>query len=769
MTPAVTGAAMRGRRGLVGLAQPLAALLLLAHPAAAQVDPSAILQGLRVDRSRLIDFRAARFPDTVYVGEQVTYQVAVLLSEEARARLRRNPEFVPPELRGMLAYELGRPARRDAVADGVPYEAFVFQRALFPVAVGTLVIPAPALTYALPQSSSFFSREVRESVRAESLTVVVRPLPVEGRPAAYDGAVGRMRASARLDTAGLRVGIPSVLTVRIEGTGNLRLAPRPRVEVPWGSVVPGTERVTLDTAGPLVRGTKEFEWILTPAKAGADSLPALAYPYFDPGRGVYDEARTAPIPVTVAPGAAVVVDGEGSTALEPLRAWDREAPVPWAVRLERRLPWLGAGLAGVPMTAALALLVAARRRRRARQVAQADPPPAVPPSAVAAEPPTAAGEARRRRRHLMDAIAARIGGTAESMAGREAFTRALRRQGVSREVTDLALALRDQLEAEGFGPAGVARGPSAAAGAADEAVRAVLERIDEEAIPRMASAGTPRRGRRTRRGAVGAGGLLAAVLALVTMVLPLVLPAVAVVRGGAIAQRVPQPAGAPVAVRHVADGERAYADRHFRQAAESFARAVAARPHDVVLLANWGTAAWAAADTVSAVVAWQRAARLQPWAEDLQRNLARLPAGARTGVASVPLVPVAGAVLAGACAWVAGWVMLAWGWWPAGRAARRRLLVAGGTSLAGALVLGGWAGWGRARLSAEGLGAVRAPETLRTAPTPDAPAAGGVGTGDLVALELTRDGWARVVHADGRRGWLPWARIRPLLPAPPVE
>jgi hypothetical protein len=57
------------------------------------------------------------------------------------------------------------------------------------------------------------------------------------------------------------------------------------------------------------------------------------------------------------------------------------------------------------------------------------------------------------------------------------------------------------------------------------------------------------------------------------------------------------------------------------------------------------------------------------------------------------------------------------------------------------------------------------PETLHSAPSLSSPAVGGVGTGDVVAASPPQDGWQRVRHADGRVGWLPAVRLRPLLPA----
>ncbi|WP_396221170.1 BatD family protein, partial [Gemmatimonas sp.] len=306
-----------GRLALFGgLATQSLGVVLLAQPS-----PTAILDRVRADGNRPIDFHAATFPDTVYVGQQVTYQVAVLLSESARARLRRNPEFLPPELRGILAYELGAPRRvAPRGYGGPPFEAHVFQRALFAVAPGTLVVPAPQLSYTLPQSSSYFSREERFIVRAESAQLVVKPLPDAGRPQDYTGAVGVLRASVTIDSSTARVGDPLVLTMRVDGIGNVKLLPRPVLEVSWASTVPGTERVSVDTTGAFVRGYKEFDWILTPTQAGQVELPTLRYSYFDPYRGEYVYAETAPRALAVEDGSLATTTEGDNVSVVPLRA-----------------------------------------------------------------------------------------------------------------------------------------------------------------------------------------------------------------------------------------------------------------------------------------------------------------------------------------------------------------------------------------------------------------------------------------------------------------
>ena len=55
----------------------------------------------RVDHSRGVDFHALVVPETVYVGQQATYQLGVFLDQDTRQRIRRNPEFQPPETRSL--------------------------------------------------------------------------------------------------------------------------------------------------------------------------------------------------------------------------------------------------------------------------------------------------------------------------------------------------------------------------------------------------------------------------------------------------------------------------------------------------------------------------------------------------------------------------------------------------------------------------------------------------------------------------------------------
>jgi hypothetical protein len=119
-----------------------------------------IVTRARVDTGLEVNFRAIASPETVFVGQQVNYEVAVFLNENVRDRLRRNPTFYPPDIQSMLAYDLpvsGAPPRRRVGSRC--FDALVYQRALFPLIAGKFVIPPSQLVYALSTSAGFFSRE----------------------------------------------------------------------------------------------------------------------------------------------------------------------------------------------------------------------------------------------------------------------------------------------------------------------------------------------------------------------------------------------------------------------------------------------------------------------------------------------------------------------------------------------------------------------------------------------------------------------------------
>lgn len=714
----------------------IAAVSVVAPVLQGQARSPVIQDRVRLDPSEPVGFRVLLTPDTVYVGQQATYEIGVFITESAQQRMRRNPEVVPAELRGVLAYDLGGPQSLPAITqNGTRSFPHVLQRALFPLAPGRLEIPASQLTYTLPRSASFFSREESAVMRADDVALYVRPLPRTGQPDDFSGAVGVLSVRASVDTAGARVGEPVLLTVRVMGRGNVKLWPRPEVATPGAALVAAGERVTVDTSGQYVRGTKEFDWLVTPQRVGPLAVPVIEYAYFDPYEASYRVASSEPIGITIADGEFVsapmtVVERDG-LALRRVDRGERGRPL-------SRHPLLWALVALAPLPAL--------RRRRATRTREASGRVAHAVAEERAEPRMRAlssNERARRsaaeaRKQLLDALAAQLATTATALVAHSALERRLRRRGVTRGTTQLVLALVADLDTAAW----ARDADSAWRHEADVRARidALLAQVTLEAVPVATPDGAP-----TRSGRASATLLLLLLLASGS-------------GAATLHARSEQPSS------FVAGVESFERQRYGESAAHFLALATAA-PQHADAWANAGTAAWAANDTVAAVRGWQRALRLEPDAADVRRHLALLPSGSWDGVARVPNVPRDVGTLVAALCWCLGWAGVLWVRRDRERAQRTDAARVGravpGALLLVALLLGGWQWRLEAQLAHAALSVVSRAEPMHVAPGRDANVFGGTARGDLVRLEESRregasgEAWGRVTHADGRAGWLP--------------
>ncbi|HJU73463.1 MAG TPA: hypothetical protein VJ717_06940 [Gemmatimonadaceae bacterium] len=680
-------------------------LLLLAVAAtSAAAQPPAVVTQAPVDPRTEIGFHAMLFPREIYVGQQASYQVGVFIAQDARARLRRNPEFIPPELRSMLGYDLPSPKTFTRVAGGRTYEVHVFQRAIFPLVPGRHAIAPARLSYSLPLSTSFFSREESRTLRSESLAVIARDPPIDAsRQPDFSGAVGMLSLERRVDIQRVSVGTPVVLTVAVRGVGNVALLPRPAFRLTWAQLVDGPERVQLDTTGALVRGAKEFDYILTPTAAGAQTFPALRYAYFDPYAQRYANAQLPDLAVSVEQGALVATTPSMSETEQPLTIRKRDrGVVPRPVSSSANY-WFA--LAAIPLPAAAVAFVRRSRRRDTQRVGTALQ--------------RLAGNKKLRdgadvRRALTLALGERLQIDAATLADPRRIVRALRRRGVTRETAHKAAALHAELDAVVFSGERREPDPMLAHKAA-----AIFDAIDREATRRR----TP------------LGRIAVASLFFFAVSVPLVAAIV-------------QPSVDSDAFQR---GVTLYETAAYPSAQRVFSAIASAQPRSADAWANAGASAWQAHDTAAAAVAWQRALRLDPLDSETRDRLDLIPSFRRGLFGEVPPIPLAFVAWLGLGAW-----LIAWGFQPVrrrwARYTSRTALVFSSAMLVSGIRLSEVA---HGRQTA----VVQQSERLRSSPSLGADLAEEVMLGETVRTPTARDTWTLVRLADGRQGWLPTERL----------
>jgi hypothetical protein len=142
--------------------------------------------------------------DSVLVGRQFDILVAAWFPRELRLRLRGHPQLTLPTPAGVWSYPEEAPDESvgSRLVRGRWMDLYVAHRIVFPLEPGPLTIPPASVAYEVPVSFSIFSREERYSLHSDSVTIVVLPLPAEGRPADDQRSVAGARRSSRTRCGG---------------------------------------------------------------------------------------------------------------------------------------------------------------------------------------------------------------------------------------------------------------------------------------------------------------------------------------------------------------------------------------------------------------------------------------------------------------------------------------------------------------------------------------------------------------------------------------
>jgi len=402
----------------------------------------ALLDGAVPATARQVSLSVVVSAESAFVGQQVDVLVVAWFPRALRDRLRRPPTLSLPA--GAGAWVMPQPTSRGIAASrragGDVVDAFVLHHVLFPLTPGRITIPPASVSYALPLSFSFFSREERLTLTADSMAITVEALPADTGAAAAAAVGENVTVDVALSASTTRVGEPIEVTARVAGVGNVPLWTEPRIEWPPGfRAYPAGVRETIELRNGRVAGAKTFSAVVVPDSAGRFVVPDVRYAFYDLSTGRYREAVVPPRTLVVAP----------ATGPRPARSVLRlmeSNQGGWALRLTGILtPTQWAGLALLPPAVALLL-----RRRRSWPGATARPP--------AGRGLTPLGRLERDFDRVLAALvpedSARYG------AG---LAPALRAAGIEEATADHVVRVRDRLRAARYGPRATGDAPALAA------------------------------------------------------------------------------------------------------------------------------------------------------------------------------------------------------------------------------------------------------------------------------------------------------------------
>jgi hypothetical protein len=197
------------------------------------------------------------------------------------------------------------------VLQGVTFNVAPLRRvALFPTSAGTYDVGVLAISCDIPQQRGrrgsllddffagdpFFGRSQSVLLQSEAFPVEVMPLPQQGRPEGFNGAVGRFQLSAQAQPSHVAAGDPVTLRVIIEGQGNMAAVQPPDIVGATGIKLyePKMEEEE-QIANGIYGGRRLFEYILIPEQGGLMEIPPVRFAYFDPHQGQYQQLESAPL------------------------------------------------------------------------------------------------------------------------------------------------------------------------------------------------------------------------------------------------------------------------------------------------------------------------------------------------------------------------------------------------------------------------------------------------------------------------------------------
>jgi hypothetical protein len=125
-------------------------------------------------------------------------------------------------------------------------------------------------------------QSVHRTVAAGSRTINVKPLPEQGRPIDFTGAVGEFDFKVSTSKQTLKATEALEATVEVSGNGNLKLFKLPKLVLPSALEVYEPEHhesISVNLSGMI--GKSSDSYTIVPSYQGKYPIPSLSFSYFD--------------------------------------------------------------------------------------------------------------------------------------------------------------------------------------------------------------------------------------------------------------------------------------------------------------------------------------------------------------------------------------------------------------------------------------------------------------------------------------------------------
>lgn len=323
----------------------------------------------------------------VYQGEQLTATYKIY----TRVNLANMNLTKTPALTGFWSEDLEVVKQIDwknEVVNGRQFRVGVLKRvALFPQRAGVLSIDPIEVDCAVQvqtrrRSNDIFDlfndpffggvRNVPYALKSQAASVTVLPLPEEGIPAGFGGAVGKYAMETWLDKRETKANEAVTLKVKISGRGNLKLLNPPAILFP-PDIESYDPKISENIArqGNVIAGSRTFEYLLVPRHAGTQKIQPFPFSYFDVEKKSYVTLTSPEFMLAVARGSDAASTSVSGISKEDVRLLGEDIRFikSGVTKLGRRGErWVGSlafyAFSISPVVAFVGFVLFARRRRK---------------------------------------------------------------------------------------------------------------------------------------------------------------------------------------------------------------------------------------------------------------------------------------------------------------------------------------------------------------------------------------------------------------------
>ncbi len=334
-----------------------------------------------VVRNDLAFLRVVILSTNVYRGEMFAVDMQIHFPGHYGRRidineLRNHPPRARTEgIRFLLNRSIFQPTHQQVA--GQVYPIFHYRDAGVATRAGKLELLFNT-ELVLDDFTEVIPRQIKLRLASPIVPLTVKPLPTQGQPADFSGAVGDFQLIVQTDRTRVEVNNPVELTAILRGAGPLDIVPAPAPANGWegfrvDALSPRLDTSVLDLANMMVFSTKTFPIRLLPRRPGRQIIPPVRFSWFDPKQQAYRTVTSHPTPLEVFGDVPTETPApvEGNVEITPPAAKTGADEAPPALRPQLgalapsltpllRQPWFFAAQA-VPL---LAMLTALAWRKR---------------------------------------------------------------------------------------------------------------------------------------------------------------------------------------------------------------------------------------------------------------------------------------------------------------------------------------------------------------------------------------------------------------------